>query len=64
MPAGLNDPLIEKTRSGFKIAFIEFAVIFFAEEGVSLLRKNGQTLIDSLGIALLSAVILSFIQRE
>ena len=44
--------------SALKLALIEFAVVFASEIGWDLIRKTGQSTIDALGIALLTAIFL------
>jgi len=48
----------EKRQSALKLAFVEFAVVFASELGWSLVRKTGQSMIDAIGIALLTALVL------
>jgi len=46
----------ERTKSAIKVSSIEFAVVFGAELGWNFVAKGGQSVLDSFGIALLTAI--------
>lgn len=50
--------MTEKQQSALELAIVEFAVVFGSEADWTLLRKTGQSVIDSFGIALMTAILL------
>jgi hypothetical protein len=54
----------KKRQPAFTLALIEFAVMFLSEIGWNLVRKTGQSMLDSFGIALLTAIFLYAFHRE
>jgi hypothetical protein len=48
--------VIEKTKSAIKVISIEFTVIFGVELGWNFVAKRSQSVLDSFGISLLTAI--------
>ena len=51
-------------RSAFQVALIEFLIIFVCALGWNFLRKTGQSVIDLLGEAAITAGLLYFWERD
>jgi hypothetical protein len=51
----------KKRQPAFTLALIEFAVMFLSEIGWNLVRKTGQSMLDS---SLLTAIFLYAFHRE
>lgn len=54
----------KKRQSARNLALVEFAVVFLSEVGWNLVRKTGQSLVDSFGIALVTALLLYAVHRN
>ena len=50
-------------RSPPKIALIEFCIVLGSELVWSLVRKNGPTVVDAIGIAMITAVLTYALAR-
>jgi hypothetical protein len=51
-------------RSPFQIALVEFAIIFVSALCWNFVRKTGESVLDSFGVAVVTAVLLYFWERE
>lgn len=55
----------EKAKQIAKLVLLEFVIILAAEIGWNFFRKTGQSLIDSIAIALLTAIgLVIFIHKR
>jgi hypothetical protein len=50
--------------SPFQIALVEFFIVFLSGLLWNLLRKTGESIVDSFGVAVVTAVFFYFVERE
>lgn len=56
--------MTKKQRSALKLALSEFAVVFLAAVCWNLFRKTGESTLDALALAALTAVFLYFLHSD
>ena len=57
-------PVKHVRRSALRIALIEFLIVFISALCWNVVRKTGESILDSFGIAVVTAVFLYILERE